>query len=173
MRTADLTAADVIRILELEPLPVEGGYFRPTYRGQLHLPTTALPPGFTSARHITSVIYYFLTADTKSRLHRLPTDEMWHFYVGDSVELHVFQFDNDYTKYILGHDLMQDQTVQAVAPAHSWFGARLQAGGQWALMGCTLAPEYADEAFSLPAAAEFAALLDRFPAQQDLLTTLR
>ncbi len=68
---------------------------------------------------------------------------------------------------------MQGQTVQAVAPAYSWFGARLQAGGQWALMGCTLAPEYADEDFSLPAPADFAALLDRFPAQQEVLNDLR
>lgn len=189
MPTPDLTAADVIRLLELEPLPVEGGYFRPTYRGPLQLPTALLPPGSTLERSITSAIYYLLTADTISRLHRLPTDEMWHFYMGDPVGLHIFQPYVDYTKFYLGHDLVQGQTVQAVVPAHSWFGARLLVGEQegqppvfhsglrpstgWALMACTLAPAYSDEDFSLPDPAEFAALLARFPAQQEILNDLR
>ena len=173
MRNTELTAADVIRILELEPLPVEGGYFRLTYSGVVELPEAVLPPAISTGRPIMSVIYYFLTADTKSRLHRLPTDEMWHFHMGDPVDLHLFQSENDYTKFTLGHDLLQGQTVQAVVPAHCWFGARLQTGGQWALMACSLAPAYSDEDFSLPDAAEFAALLARFPAQQEILDDLR
>ena len=83
MPTPDLTAAEVIRLLELEPLPVEGGYFRPTYHGPIQLPSALLPTGSTLERSITSAIYYLLTADTISRLHRLPIDEMWHFYMGD------------------------------------------------------------------------------------------
>lgn len=167
-----LTETDIIQTLRLEPLPVEGGYFRPTYRGRLQLPTDVLPPGFTAERSITSAIFYFLTKDTKSRLHRLPTDELWHFYLGDAVALHVFH-GNDYTHSILGHDLLQGQLVQVVVPAHSWFGAHLQTDGQWALMGCTLAPEYADEDFSLPGPADFTALLNQFPTQQKVLHGLR
>lgn len=173
MRNSGLTAADVIRILDLEPLPVEGGYFRPTYSGEPQLPAAVLPPAINTDRPITSVIYYFLTADTKSRLHRLLTDEMWHFYLGDSVDLYLFWPCNDYTKFALGHDLLQGQTVQAVVPAHCWFGARLQTRGQWALMACSLAPAYSDKDFSLPDAAEFAALLARFPAHKKILEDLR
>lgn len=169
----ELKAEEVIRILGLEPLPVEGGYYRPTYTGELQLPATVLPSSIGSARPITSVIYYFLTAGMKSRLHRLEIDEMWHFYMGDAVALHVFQPEIDYTNLVLGHDLSQGQTVQAVAPARSWFGARLQAGGRWALMACVLAPAYSEEDFALPDAAEFAALLARFPAQREILNDLR
>ena len=173
IRKMDLSADDVIRILQLEPLPVEGGYFRLTYTGGLQLPEVVLPADYSSERPVTSVIYFFLTGDTKSRLHRLVTDEMWHFYMGDAVELYVFGFYNDYTKWELGHDLKQGETVQAVVPANNWFGARLKAGGRWALMACSLAPAYSGEDFSLPDAAEFEALLARFPAGQEILHNLR
>lgn len=168
-----LTAADVIRILDLAPLPVEGGFYRETYTGELQLPANVLPPEIVSHRSISSAIYYFLTADSKSRLHRLVTDEIWHFYQGDPVDLFVFQSDYDYAKVELGPHILQGQVVQAVVPAKSWFGASLQAGGEWALMACSLAPAYSKEDFSLPDAAEFDALMARFPSQQEILLNLR
>ena len=173
MRTSDLTAADIIRILDLKPLPVEGGYYCQTYLGDLRLPKEILPASIKSDRAAASVIYYMLTADTKSRLHRLEIDEVWHYYMGDGVELCVFGSDIDYTKYTLGHSLLEGQIVQALVPAHSWFGARLRTGGKWALMGCSLAPAYSDEDFSLPDEAEFASLLARFPNQHEILFDLR
>ncbi|MDE0464225.1 MAG: cupin domain-containing protein [Caldilineaceae bacterium] len=173
MPAVDLTAGDVIRHFDLRPLPVEGGYYRVTYTGDLRLPASVLPASIRSARPAKSVIYYLLTADTQSRLHRLETDEMWHFYMGDWVDLYVFGTEDDYANIQLGHDLLEGQTVQAVVPAHSWFGARLQSGGRWALMACSLAPAYSDEDFSLPDDEEFASLLARFPAQEQILRELR
>jgi len=168
-----LTAADVIRILNLAPLPVEGGYYRVTYKGEFHVPANILPPEIVSDRPVKSVIYYLLTADSKSRLHRLVTDEMWHFYLGDSVDLYLFGSDDDYTKVVLGHGIEQGQTVQAVVRAKSWFGARLQAGGEWGLMACSLAPASSEEDFSMPDATEFDALMARFPNQKEILLGLR
>ena len=173
MRNSDLAAADIIRILDLKPLPVEGGYYRQTYLGDLQLPKEVLPPSVRSDRPASSLIYYLLTADTRSRLHRLELDEVWHFYMGDMVELFVFGADFDYAKIHLGHGLLEGQNVQALVPAHSWFGARLRNGGKWALMGCSLAPAYSDEDFSLPDDAEFASLLARFPNQDKILHYLR
>jgi len=173
MRTSDLTADDIISRFNLRPLPVEGGFYRVTYTGNLQLPASVLPPSIRSERPAKSVIYYLLTADTKSRLHRLETDEMWHFYLGDGVDLFVFGTEDDYTKVELGHDVMDGLAVQAVVPAHSWFGARLRSGGRWALMACSLAPAYSDEDFSLPDDAEFASLLARFPSQRQILHELR
>lgn len=83
MRIDDLSAHDIISHFGLRPLPVEGGYYRVTYTGNLQLPATVLPSSINSERPAKSVIYYLLTADTKSRLHKLVTDEMWHFYLGD------------------------------------------------------------------------------------------
>ena len=169
----DLAAADIIRLFDLKPLPVEGGYFRETYTGHLQLPASVLPSSIRSERPVKSVILYLLTAETQSRLHRLESDEVWHFYLGDGVDLHVFGTDVDYTRIELGHDLLDGQTVQAVVPAHSWFGARLQSGGSWALMACSLAPAYSDDDFSLPDDAEFDDLLTRFPCQRAILHELR
>lgn len=173
MRTSNLSAAEIVRHLDLKPLPVEGGFYRVTYTSDLQLPASVLPPSIRSERPAKSVIFYLLTADMKSRLHRLEIDEMWHFYMGDSVDLHVFGTEFDYTKVTLGHDVLDGQTVQAVVPAHSWFGARLQRGGRWALMACSLAPAYSDEDFSLPDDAEFDSLLARYPSKQHLLNELR
>lgn len=173
MRNSDLTASDVIRHFDLRPLPVEGGFYRVTYTGNLLLPASVLPPSISSERPAKSVIFYLLTADTKSRLHRLETDEMWHFYLGDQVVLYVFGPEVDYTKIELGHDVLDGQTVQALVPAHSWFGARLRSGGSWALMACSLAPAYSDEDFSLPGDADFASLLARYPEQREILHELR
>lgn len=169
----DLAAADIIRLLDLKPLPVEGGYYRETYSADLLLPASVLPPSIRSERPAKSVILYLLTAETQSRLHRLETDEVWHFYLGYGVDLHVFGSDVDYANIRLGHDLLLGQTVQAVVPANSWFGACLQSGGRWALMGCTLAPAYSDEDFSLPNDTEFEDLLTRFPRQSAVLHELR
>ncbi len=173
MRNSDLAATDIIRILDLKPLPVEGGYYRQTYLGDLQLPKEVLPPSVGSDRPVSSLIFYLLTADTKSRLHRLELDEVWHFYMGDVVELFVFGASFDYAKFDLGHGLLEGQNVQALVPAHSWFGARLRPGGTWALMGCSLAPAYSDEDFYLPDDAEFASLLARFPNQHEVLHYLR
>lgn len=173
MPRPELTAVDVIRILDLAPLPVEGGYYRVTYTGDLQLPASVLPPEIASNRPVSSVIYYLLTADSQSRLHRLVTDEMWHFYLGDAVELYLFGSHDDYTKIVLGDGILQGQAVQAVVPAKSWFGARLQDGGKWALMACSLAPAFSEEDFSMPDAAEFDALVARFPTRQRILRDLR
>ncbi len=173
MRIPDLTAGDVIRHFDLRPLPVEGGFYRVTYTGDLQLPASVLPPSICSARPAKSVIYYLLTADTKSRLHRLEIDEMWHFYLGDQVDLFVFVPEDGYTKIELGHDVLDGQSVQTVISARSWFGARLRSGGSWALMACSLAPAYSDEDFSLPDDEDFASLLARFPDQEQILHELR
>ena len=173
MRITGLSAHDIIGHFDLRPLPVEGGYYRVTYTGNLQLPASVLPSSINSERPAKSVIYYLLTADTKSRLHRLVTDEMWHYYLGDQVDLYVFGSEVDYTKIELGHAVLEGQTVQAVVPAHSWFGARLRSGGRWALMACSLSPAYSDEDFSLPDDEEFASLLARYPAQERILRDLR
>lgn len=173
MSRQSFTAADVIRLLDLAPLPVEGGYYRETYTGELQLPANLLGPEIGSNRSVSSVIYYLLTVDSKSRLHRLVTDEMWHFYLGDPVHLFVFRSDDDYTKIELGQNIAQGQSVQAVVPARSWFGARLRPGGEWALMACSLAPAFSEEDFSMPDAAEFDALLARFPSHKQILLELR
>jgi uncharacterized protein len=160
-----MTAAEVIRLLELEPLPHEGGFFRQTYRSSLVLPPEAFPAGlYRSPRAAGTAIYAVLTPEHLgfSALHRLRTDEVWHFYAGDAfTHLGLFP-DGRVERFRLGGDFAAGERPQLVAPAGVWQGALPESGGRhgWSLIGCTMAPEFAWEDFELGSRAE---LLRAYP----------
>jgi predicted cupin superfamily sugar epimerase len=132
-----LTAERLIVMLGLEPLPVEGGHYRQTWRSDP-------APGSASRKPVGTAIYYLLTdePDSFSALHRLPTDEIYHFYLGDPVELLTLGPQRAVEWVVLGHDLASGQRVQHVVPRGVWQGSRLRPGGRFALMGATLAPGF-------------------------------
>jgi predicted cupin superfamily sugar epimerase len=138
------TADDLIRLLHLKPLPKEGGWYRETYRSALQLPATILGPRYCAARSAGTAIYYLLTPDTCSALHRLPTDEVFHFYLGDPVEmLQLGPNAEDGGRIVtLGSDILAGQQVQTVVPAGVWQGSLLRSDGAFALMGTTMAPGF-------------------------------
>ena len=138
-------AAEIIARLNLSPHPKEGGWFRETYRSRETIPAGTLQ-GRGAARSASTAIYYLLTPDTVSAMHRLATDEVFHFYAGDPVEqLRLFP-DGSGAVTILGNELAAGMEPQSVVPAGVWQGARLVHGGRYALLGCTVAPgfDYAD-----------------------------
>jgi predicted cupin superfamily sugar epimerase len=141
-----LSAKELIALLGLRPLPVEGGYFRETYRSADRLPAAALPARYGADKSAATAIYYLLTPDTFSALHRLPTDEVYHFYLGDPVEMLQLWPDGTGRVVTLGQDLKAGQLVQTVVPRGVWQGSRLRPGGAYALLGTTMAPgfEFAD-----------------------------
>jgi hypothetical protein len=122
--------------LNLEPLAVEGGFYRRSYASAS---TVELPSG---TRPLCSSIYYLLEAGEFSAMHRLESDEIYHFYLGDPVEmLHLFP-DGRSAVFILGPDLRAGQQVQLIVPAGVWQGARLIGDGNFALLGCTVTPGF-------------------------------
>lgn len=141
-----LNAQEVIERLQLVPLSIEGGYFRETYRSALVVPASALPSEYRGERSASTAIYYLLTPDTFSEIHRLPTDEVFHFYLGDSVEMLQLGPQGQGRVIRIGRELNSDEHPQVVVPGGVWQGARLVAGGSYALLGCTVAPgfDYAD-----------------------------
>ncbi len=143
-----MTASEIITHLGLEPLHVEGGYFRETYRSSESLTASCLPPCYGSARSFSTAIYYLLTddPDSFSALHRLRSDEVFHFYMGDLVEMLLLRPDGSSKLVILGPNILSGQQVQFVVPRGCWEGARLLEGGRFALLGATVAPgfDYAD-----------------------------
>ncbi len=141
-----LTAQDVIDRLQLVPLTIEGGYFRETYRSSLILPATALPDRFGAPRNVSTAIYYLLTPDSFSAIHRVTSDEVFHFYAGDPVEMLQLWPDGRGQTVIIGRNLAAGHEPQVVVPGGVWQGCRLTVGGHWALLGCTVAPgfDYAD-----------------------------
>jgi predicted cupin superfamily sugar epimerase len=138
------TPEELIRLLHLQPLPREGGWYRETYRSSLQLPADVLAPRYRAARSAGTAIYYLLTPDTFSALHRLPTDEVFHFYLGDPVEmLQLGPTPADGGRILtLGPDIFAGQEVQTVVPAGVWQGSVLRAGGAFALLGTTMAPGF-------------------------------
>lgn len=164
-----MNAHGLIRLLGLRPLPMEGGYFRETWRSGLALEAESLPRGYPGSRAAGTAIYYLLTPDTFSALHSLPGDEVYHFYLGDPVELLILHPDGGSEVVILGPDLSAGMTVQQVVPGGHWQGSRLRAGGELALLGTTMAPGFDPEDFRLGRADELAA---GYPGQADLIRSL-
>ncbi|MGH9777147.1 MAG: cupin domain-containing protein [Candidatus Acidiferrales bacterium] len=139
-----LTAEELIELLKLEPLPIEGGLFRQTYHSTENIPRSALPARYHGDKPFATAIYFLLTSDPDSfsALHRLPTDEVYHFYLGDPVELLLLFPDGGGRRIVLGQDILHGQLVQFVVPAGTWQGSRLIPGGRFALLGTTMAPGF-------------------------------
>lgn len=141
-----MTADEVRKLLQLEPLPVEGGFFRETYRSRWAVSAEYLPDGIGGSRSIGTAIYYMITPETFSALHRLPGTEVFHFYLGDPVLMLQLLPDGSSRTITLGNDLLAGQQPQVVVRGHIWQGSRLAPGGKWALLGTTMSPgfDYAD-----------------------------
>ena len=131
-----MTAAEIKAILRLEPHPIEGGLFRRTYTSP---GTVELPRG---VRAQGTAIYYLLEPGTFSEMHCLASDEIFHFYLGDPVEMLQLYEDGRSAHFILGPDLAVGQHVQLVVPAGVWQGTRLLGDGKVALLGCTVTPGF-------------------------------
>jgi len=135
---------ELIARLGLVPLPVEGGLFRQTYIADETLAAEALPARYGRPKPFSTAIYYFLTADPDSfsAMHRLPTEEVYHFYLGDPVEMLLLHPDGRSEELRLGPDVLGGERVQHVVPRGVWQGSRLIAGGAYALLGTTMAPGF-------------------------------
>jgi predicted cupin superfamily sugar epimerase len=131
-----MTAAELKTLLKLEPHPIEGGHFRRTYTSAstLELPRGSRPAG--------TAIYYLLEPGTFSEMHVLLSDEIFHFYLGDPVEMLQLYPDGRSARFILGPGLAAGQHVQLVVPAGVWQGTRLLGDGKVALLGCTVTPGF-------------------------------
>ncbi len=141
-----MTAEEVKQLLQLKPLSLEGGFFRETYRSRWNVSSEYLPDGIRGPRSIGTAIYYMITPETFSALHRLPGTEVFHFYLGDPVLMLQLLPDGTSRAITLGPDLVAGQQPQVVVPGRVWQGCRLGPGGRWALMGTTMSPgfDYAD-----------------------------
>ena len=154
-----MTPEDLIAHFGLEPIPREGGLFRQTWAG----------PERPDGRPEGTAIVALLTAGDFSALHRLPTDEIWHFYRGDPLELLLLAPDGTTRTVVLGPDVLQGQPVQFTVPAGTWMGGRVRGTGQWTLFGCTMAPGFTFGGYEHGDAAELTA---RYPAVADEIAGL-
>ena len=137
-----MTAEEIKRILGLEPHPREGGYFVQTWKSEERIPVAALPSRYSGARAAGTAIYYLLEPSTFSEIHRLISDEVFHFYLGDPVQMLQLWPDGSSRVVTLGNDLAAGMLPQLIVPKNVWQGSRLVPGGQVALLGCTVSPGF-------------------------------
>lgn len=162
---------ELICSLGLEPHP-EGGFFKETHR-DVSCVEPEKRPGIT--RPASTAIYYLLAGGDFSALHRIQSDEVWHFYEGHPLRVTTLSCDGELEHIVLGSDAARGQVYQAVVRAGLWFGARLLPDESfseeaYALVGCTVAPGFEFEDFEL---AQAEALINRFPEHEDLIQSLR
>jgi predicted cupin superfamily sugar epimerase len=164
-----MTAEELKRLLNLSPLAVEGGYFAQSYRAAEVVPQAALPTRYGGDRIFGTAIYFLLTPDTFSALHRLKSDEIYHFYLGHPVTMLLLHPDGTSETITLGQDIRAGQRVQVAVPRASWQGSFLQPGGAFALLGTTMAPGFDPADFEL---GERQALVRAYPDRRSLIEQL-
>jgi predicted cupin superfamily sugar epimerase len=159
-------ADSIIAQLALTPHP-EGGYYAETFRSPIEIKSA----GHDGRRAASTAIYFLLRAGEFSALHRVRSDEVWHHYAGDPVELVLLHDDGRSEHVALGSELARGSRPQWVVPANQWQAARVREGGAhgYALCGCTVAPGFEFRDFTMPSRAELSAL---YPAQASLICEL-
>ena len=151
-----MTAEEIKKLLKLQPHPIEGGWYRRTYTSG---GAVDLPPG---VRAQSTAIYYLLEEETFSGMHALASDEIFHFYLGDPVEMLLLYPSGRCVLSILGQDLAAGQQPQILVPAGVWQGERLVEGGKLALVGCTVTPGFD---FADYRSGDYAELAAKWPAE--------
>lgn len=136
-----MTAEQVAEILGLEPHP-EGGYFKETFRSSEEISSGALPDRYNKARSIYTSIYFLITEESFSAMHRLKSDEIFHFYMGDPALIFMIHPDGRDEEKILGNDLLNGARLQILIPRHVWFGIKVIKPGKYTLTGTTMAPGF-------------------------------
>ncbi|MEM1136293.1 MAG: cupin domain-containing protein [Bacteroidota bacterium] len=146
----------------------EGGYYKENYKSDEYYQSTYLPQRYGGDRSFSTGIYFLITSDDFSSLHKIASDEMWHFYSGSPLTIYAFN-DNHYFEIQLGSNFDAGQVFQAVVPAGYWFGSRTQEPNSYSLVGCTVAPGFDFDDFEL---AKRTSLQKSFPQHKKLIEQL-
>ncbi|CAI9297533.1 unnamed protein product [Lactuca saligna] len=183
-------ASEVVGKLNLKPHP-EGGFFSETFRDtSITLSTSQLPPEYKVDRPISTAIYFLLPSGSVSHLHRIPSAETWHFYLGEPLTiLEIDEKDGSLKLTCIGQDISENQLLQYTVPPNVWFGAfptkdyeissstdnvvvknaPRNAEEHFSLVGCTVAPAFQFEDFVLAKRSE---LVSRFPSHESLISLI-
>lgn len=153
----------IIEFYQLLPHP-EGGYYKETYRSLEYIPANSLPERFIGKRNFSTAIYFLLEENSFSAFHRIQSDECWHFYSGDAVDIHVLHHSGKYELIKLGSNIEMGEQYQAIVPAGAWFASKTN--GHFSLVGCTVSPGFDFADFELAKASE---LTEHFPDQSALI----
>ncbi len=156
---------EIVSKLQLKPHP-EGGFYKETYRSLQKIPQKVLGAAFTGDRNCCTGIYFLLTSQNFSAFHRIKQDEIWHYYSGSSLYVHVISTDGVYNRYSVGMNLEEEELPQLVVPAGSWFASSVKNGNDYSLVGCTVSPGFDFDDFEL---ADRKELINEFPDHKEVI----
>lgn len=161
------TIKELVENLNLLPHP-EGGFYKEVYRSEGVIPQANLQ-GFDGDRNYCTSIYFLLTSDNFSAFHRIKQDEIWHFYGGSTLYVHIIDADGNYTREEVGMDLKNGEVPQLVVPAGCWFASSVKDENSYSFVGCTVAPGFDFNDFELADRAELSA---QFPKHANVIQQL-
>lgn len=131
----------IIEKLGLEPHP-EGGYYKEIYRSEGVIMNDSLPDNMEGTRNYATGIYFLLPSRKFSAFHRIKQDEIWHYYKGSAICLHIISPEGVYTTHIVGNDILNGEQSQLVVKSGDWFAATVIEDDSYSLVGCTVAPGF-------------------------------
>lgn len=140
--------ADIVEKLNLIPHP-EGGFFRETIRSSKEVDASLIDSSYKGKRSVHTCIYYLITPDSYSSLHKVNSDEVFHFYSGSPCEMLQLHPDGMGEKITLGNNLIKGEKPQVLVPKNTWQGTRLIEGGKYALLGATVSPGFDFKDFTM------------------------
>ncbi len=147
----------LVESLALLPHP-EGGFYKEVYRSEKLLSKETLPDDFSGDRSYCTSIYFLLTSENFSAFHRIKQDEIWHFYGGSVLTVHVIDKEGNYIAHKVGMNFSQGEQPQLVVPAGCWFASSVTKEDSYAFVGCTVAPGFDFDDFELATRSALTAL---------------
>lgn len=159
---------ELVDKLDLQPHP-EGGFYKETYRSDGVIQKEELANVFSGPRNYCTGIYFLLTEGNFSAFHKINQDEMWHFYEGDPLRVHMIDVNGTYSYQDIGLDLDIGQLPQFTVPAGVWFSSEVSDDGNYSLVGCTVSPGFDFDDFELPSRSK---MIELFPDHNEIITRL-
>lgn len=163
-----MTIETLVKELDLFPHP-EGGFYKETYRSESKIPESCLSHDFKGDRNFATGIYFLIEKDNFSALHKIKSDETWHFYYGDALEVIEISEQGILTITNIGANILKGETFQHTVKANTWFGSRVSGNGLFSFVGCTVYPGFDFNDFELANREE---LIKLFPNHQNIITEL-
>lgn len=163
-----MTVETLVKELDLLPHP-EGGYYKETYRSEGKITQSCLTSDFKGDRNLATGIYFLIEMGNFSALHKIKSDETWHFYYGDALEVIEIDEQGILTVTKIGSSLLKGETFQYTVKANTWFGSRVYGSGNFSLVGCTVYPGFDFNDFEL---ANRQDLIQLFPQHRQLISEL-
>ncbi|MFK8061436.1 MAG: cupin domain-containing protein [Polaribacter sp.] len=163
-----MVAKEIISHFNLTEHP-EGGYFKEVYRSEGKIASKDLGANFIGSRNYCTSIYFLLTSDKFSAFHKISQDEIWHFYTGNAIKLHLISPKGDYSFVMIGTNFKNGEIPQFTVPAHYYFAAEVLEKDSFAFVGCTVSPGFDFRDFVLPSCKE---LTEEFPKHIEIIQQL-